>query len=488
MSPAATQRLEELEQQFQDSPPRAPTQPKAQWASPPISEDATEQMCDDDWIGALQQHIEDTAHWQDGKFIGGAVELARTLGSRAKENPVRFSRLALRFDSEIPAVAMREVIRNVEGQVETEILTNLCEHAHSIYGSEVGQSVCTAITRSKGMNSRLAALLGIYGRDTDPEHEEARTEAHDSQYTWEGDFLTAGLNSTRGQAALAIASALFAGSDHLDDLLPILEDLVQDHVLAVRVCAAEAVVALLNHQPETALDLAEKLFDATIDLLNAHTSERLLAWILMRDPIRFASVLAAALDGPEDTAIRAGRIWVAVRWRGQLPPSITSDFASLQPAARRGAAQAFASNLADSHNDLLQALGDDDPEVLKDIGSAFNQLDDLAEPDQVALIEAFMSSAAFPNQPQRLIHALETLTSTLPSNTIDVCERAVDIAGADLGDMGTEAPMISRELITVVLRLYRQGDAELRNRCLDIVDRLAKLNVYDLEHALEDER
>jgi hypothetical protein len=43
-------------------------------------------------------------------------------------------------------------------------------------------------------------------------------------------------------------------------------------------------------------------------------------------------------------------------------------------------------------------------------------------------------------------------------------------------------------LITVVLRLYRQGDATIRKRCLDIIDRLADLNAYGIAAALEAER
>ena len=43
-------------------------------------------------------------------------------------------------------------------------------------------------------------------------------------------------------------------------------------------------------------------------------------------------------------------------------------------------------------------------------------------------------------------------------------------------------------MVTVVLRLYRQGDQDTRVRCLNIIDRLAEFNLYDLEPALDDER
>lgn len=488
MSEEGRRRLQELERRFPESSPEVPKLGVAQIVSSPIPEDASTRMTDDNWLQALQRYDQEGPNWNGHDFTGGSIELARTLGRRAKGNPDRFARLALRFDNEIPAVAMDEVLKSTEGQVEIEILTSLCEHAHYVYGSAVGRSVCSAIACAKEPSPRLVALLGVYGRDPDPGHESARTLAQAGGSSWEEGLFTAGLNSIRGEAALAVASALFSGADHLELLLPVLEDLIGDDILAVRVCAAKAVIALLIHESELALDFAERLFDAQIGVLDAHTSERLLGYATLRDPDRFAPLLAAALAGPDEVAMRAGRIWAALRWAGQLPPSVALEFRSLPTAARRGAAQAFAGHVADSHSDILQSLEDDDPEVLEQLGSAFGQLNQLASPDQVALLDALMASAAFPRHMQSLIHALADMTSALPVNTIDVCERVVEIAGTDLGDMRTGAALISSDLIAVVLRLYRQGDAALRTRCLNIIDRLAEFGVYDLELALENER
>ena len=106
-------------------------------------------------------------------------------------------------------------------------LTGLCEHAYSVYGSKVGRAVCSAIGRADAVNSRLVALLTVYASDPDPEREEARTEAFTGDYFYGGDFLTAGLNSTRGQAALSAASLLFRSADHVDALMPTVDALAQ---------------------------------------------------------------------------------------------------------------------------------------------------------------------------------------------------------------------------------------------------------------------
>ena len=484
MSHVARRRLQELQRRFPTWAPQAPLPAIAQLVGSPIGDDAAVHMSDHDWMRALRKHTHDEANWNGHHLVGGALELARLLGSRAKDMPERFSNLALRFSEEVPAVAMNEIIGNIEGAVDIDVLAEVCEHARDIYGDAVGRSVCSAIARAGAANLRLVALLCACSRDLDPDHELART----GEYFFGGDLYTAGLNSTRGKAALAAASILFSGTDHVDALRPAVEALVDDDVLAVRVCAAEAVVALLNHVPQQALDLAERLFDAPIDVLDARTSERLLTFAILQDPERFAPVFADALAGPGGVAMRAGRIWAIARWRGCLPSDVVDDVRALPTAARRGAAGAFADNVADSLDDLPLVFNDDDPEVRDQAGRAMWYLDEVSADGLDALIDVFVSSAAFPQQMEQFIHTLERMSSTLPANTITVCQRAINIAGADLGNVATAGALVSRNLVTVLLRLYRQGDKDLRTCCLDLIDQLTDLNAYDVERALDDER
>ena len=484
MSRAARRDLRELQRRFPASAPQEPQPAVAQLVGSPIESGASEHMSDDDWIRALRKYSRDEANWNGDQLVGGALELARVLGARAKDMPERFSKLALRFSEEVPAGAMNEIIDNIEGAVDIDVLADVCGHARDVYGDAVGRSVCSAIARAGAASPRLVTLLCACSRDPDPDREFART----GEGFFGGDLYTAGLNSTRGQAALAAASVLFAGPDHVDALRPTVEALVDDDVLAVRVCAAEAVVALLNHVPQQALDLAERLFDAPIDVLDARTSERLFTYAVLRDSDRFARILADALAGPPGVAMRAGRIWAIAGWRGCLPQDVTDDVCELPAAARRGAADAFAANIADSLDDLLLLFNDDDHEVRQQAGRAMWNLDEVAVDGSDALIDAFVSSAAFAEHMSIFINTLERMSSTLPASTITVCERAVDIAGADLGDITTAHARVSSDLVTVVLRLYRQGDKHLRTRCLDLVDRLTDLNAYDMERALDDER
>ena len=90
------------------------------------------------------------------------------------------------------------------------------------------------------------------------------------------------------------------------------------------------------------------------------------------------------------------------------------------------------------------------------------RLDQVPVSDQEGLIDAFMASAAFPGHMHGLMRALERMPSRTPSNAIDVCERVVGLAGADLADLAKSSALTGRDLSAVVLRVqpsWRPGHA-----------------------------
>jgi hypothetical protein len=170
-----------------------------------------------------------------------------------------------------------------------DLLTDVCEHAADLYGEDVGREICRAVGSVRDLNERLVGLIERYADASDPDREWARTRAGRGAHYFGGDLFHAGLNSTRGKAALAAGAALSGGRDYLDRLLPVVTRPADDQNLGVRTCAAHAVLALLNHDGGAALDLAERFFEAPIDVYDAHTSERLLTYCMLRAPERFSA-------------------------------------------------------------------------------------------------------------------------------------------------------------------------------------------------------
>lgn len=487
MSEEARRRFDELERRFK-APPPEPRPVMASFVGSPIPDDATKKMSDDNWISALRKHASEETDWSGDTAVGGASQLAQVLEQRAKEDPERFARLSLRFDDEIPATAGAHALRGARSGIGLELLTDVCEHLSGLYGEGVGRDVCSAIEAAEVVNDRLAALLERYSTSPDPEKEWARTEASTGGPYYRGDLFHAGLNCTRGCAALATASVLFKGPEHVGRLLPVVERLATDVNMAVRTCAAEAVVALLNHDNDRALEVAEALFDAPIDVLDARTTERLLTYCVLRAPERFATHLERAIAGPDVVAERAGHVWAIAEYRGTIVGPVPDEVGALPARGRVGAAKVLAENVADSAAALAHLFDDPDPDVRAAASRGMRHIDEVAPDALDELIDSFVRSAAFRDNLEHLIDALEKLGSRLPASALAACEQAVAAGGNELGDIRSARATIGSDLIAVILRLYRQGDSQARARCLDVIDRLTDLNAYGIDSALADER
>jgi len=481
-------RLAELERRFQVAPSE-PLPIEGSWVGSPIPDDATKKMSDVNWLAALKKHSSDETDWADGTPVGGARELAQVLEQRAKEDPERFARLALRFDAAIPSTAGAHLLRGASVGIDLALLTEVCNHLSALYGEEVGRDICSAIQDADGTNAHLVALVARYSQSPDPDRELARTAAASSGgYYFAGDLFTAGLNCTRGGAALAAASALFGTPPFVTELLPAVERLAGDPILAVRTCAANAVAALLNHDRDHALFLAEALFDAPVDVLDAHSTERLLTYCLLRSPDRFAAQLLRAIMGPPSIAERGGRIWAIADFRGVIPAPIPTSVNALPASARVGAAQVLAENVADAVGTIAPLFDDPDPDVRAAAARGMRNIAHAAPQAVDSLIETFLDSASFVDHMEHLFDALEGLGTRLPASTLEACRRAVGTTGNDLGNITTARAGLGQDIITIVLRLYRQGDEATRAGCLDIIDSLTDANAYGVDEALAEER
>lgn len=483
-------RLKELQRRFGDVPALPPQPIQVHAVGPPVPEDAAPHMSDDDWLRAIHKYREQEGDWSGTRPLGGAPELAGLLGSRAEVEPERFGKLALRFDSDTPVEAFDRVIRAVTGKVPTSALSQLCRHARDTAGEDVGRAITHAVAEvGADVDDVLLGLLEECAADTDPDREMARTQAGADDYYYGGDLLTAGLNSTRGGAAFAASKLLYASSAHLKRVTLMVTNLAQDPILGVKVWAAEATTALMSHDPDTALEIAQRLFeDERIDVLDATTTARLLTYSVLREPSVFAPHVHRALNGPDAVAQHAGGVWTTVYVHDLATPPIPTNLSELTPAARLGVAQALRNAPSAAPELVSRLLDDDDPDVRQAAAGVMWSISDAEADDAEDLITAFVLSRAYPDHFDGLFHALERSTHLLTEAELVACERAVEIAGEALGDIRTRQAGASADLITVILRLYRQGGTEWRGRCLDVIDKLVELGAYGVEQALTSER
>ncbi|MEU6845482.1 hypothetical protein ABZ930_26740 [Streptomyces sp. NPDC046716] len=475
-------RLAEWERKFPNQYPSPPTPITAEFVGSPISDQAAVHMTDAQWHQALQKYAnpERERGWS---FQGGAHELAQTLGRRAEQDPERFSSFALSLGTSSPAAYLCAIVQAVTPYLDPDRWQQLALHTHQTLGTAAATTICHALqtTPQKFTNAALP-VLDSYTTDADP------AQDTDAAADNGAELLTAGMNVTRGQAALTVAALLFHDNQQLQELTTLVNRLANDQMLAVRACAAEAVLALMNHDQQTALDTAEILLDhQDVNVHNAPTTQRLLISALIRDPARFASHLARALTATGATAELAGQTWAVSAIQGSLTPDLPQTASELNAPARRGAAAVLAANI--SHYPHLVPLFDDtDAEVRENASQAMRQVFDLFPAQADELIQDFLGSKAFSDHLEHLVWALHGHSGPLPALAVDACESIVQHAGRDLGDVRTHRAADGHYLVLVVLRLYRQSQKAQRGRCLDIIDKLAEVGAYSLNAALEYER
>lgn len=453
----------------------------------PVPERAAKLMTDEQWLRAVAKYDKTRPNhsWEFAK--GGAQELAGLLGRQAKTDPDRFARLAMTFTRDTHPAYITHAIDAVAANIPTDLLAEICTHARSIAGSAAGSAVCHAVmTVAANANDALVDLLEHYARDPDPEHEPARTSSHQ---TPSGDDLQiAGMNCIRGQAAEAIGDVLFAQPRYADRMLATVAALVSDPILAVRSQATIPVTALLNTHPETAIAHATQLFnEPTVGVYASEPAARLLTYALLREPRSFAAHLTRALRGPTQVAERAGRIWVIAKINDRFDASSVAT-AALPAAARRGIARILAAEPGLLPDLLVDYFNDPDTSVRSEAASAIRQLGEVAPQITRSLATSFATSEAFVDHFDRLFHALEQHLALQPDTILRACDRAIDVAGADLGNIRTSHAAASRDVVAVVLRLYRTGNSVTRIHCLDVIDSLSDIDSYGLEDALLNER
>lgn len=489
-SPEVARRVAELQRKFPDAPPAAPQPIRVAPVGSPIPEAASHHMSDQDWLRAIARHSSDQTSWVGDTAIGGADELAQLLAQRAAEDPQRYVQLALRFDAATRPVYFSRLIETVAGKIPAARLSQLCQYAHGTAGRPVRRSICFAVLRTGGdIDDTLATLLTECATDPDPDREFARTLASNGNLYFGGNLLDAGLNSTRGSAARAIADVLFRGPEHTEQFVESLAALATDPILAVRAQAAEALRALMNHRPELALDLAEALLTgADADLLGTSSIAGLVISGLVRRPENFAPHLQRALDGPDVVAELAGQAWAIGYLRRELPAPLPCRISELGAAARRGAAQALARYPVDELPALCELFADQDPGVRAAAATALRSIPELAPENADDLLRAFVDSPANNEHFEIAISALAHSTQILPAATIMACERAVALAGTALGDISTKHPMTADDVISILLRLYRQGNAITRSRCINVIDQLSESRAFDLDQKLNEVR
>lgn len=431
-------------------------------------------------------------------FTGDAHQLSQVLEAEAKKDPERFARLALRFPEDTHRYYFHAVLRAAaDGGVGTETLLELCRKCHGLPGRPCGPWLCDAVGRAAGRDlpAELLEMVSWYAtEDPDPEREAWQEEAPGGGLYYGGEPFSAGMNSARGRAALAIADLIAPKGSRMEIFLPTLERLVEDPSAAVRSCAARALLTTLIHDRDLAVGLFVRLCDTENDaLLGTDFVERFLLYATSTHFGELEPLLERMLASRNDSAVVVGarQSCVAALEIEEAEP-LAEACLNGDETRRAAAAEVFAANLRNARyrgvcEEALVALFEDDSEeVRREAARCFSRLRDDDLGDHLPLIEAFVGSRAFDTEHDELLGALQRTTAHLPEAACLACERFLDVAGEDAANIQLRGAADADTALQVLVRAYNQArNPELQTRCLDLFDRMTELGIYGVVGTLE---
>ena len=483
-SAPAKMHFAELTRKFGE-PPGEPAEPEAVWLSSPINDNATQLMTDDQWTGAITKYRSEMSPQSlRGELTGGALELARSLEVRAKEEPVRFAHLCLRFPPDThPYYFERTLAALAETEVSSELKLQVADRAFKESPGACGKAIADLLGTISDCLPESAVQM-LHSLATESEDPAASIGHHGpvgGSRNPSRDIEGAGLNSTRGRAALAIANLIRIDRDNIDRFEPTLEKMIQDPDAGVRSMVAGTLLAVNSHDSAQGMSYFQRM-DSSNDLLLSTRYVRKLIFERLHDSFdMLRPFVLQMLKSSEPSVCRLGaRIaGFASLFRGDAS-DVADEALGGSEEHRLGIAEVASANIGDPRyqawcaEKLSLFFNDGDPGVRAQAASCFRKLSDERLEQHEHLIECFCDSLAFRDDPSPLLEALNESRNRLPRITCVVCERYFDALaqeGNSIHDRyGRQAGMIAG----LVFRTYQQhqDDDEWAGRLLSLIDRI----------------
>ena len=493
----ATARLAELKRKFGEAP-RPPAPSKAVFLPSPIEEKATLRMTDDQWLGAVAKY----RSYHSAKLLqdepkGGALELARALEVRAKEKPLRFARLSLRFPRGVHRVYLQSTLAALEDAaippaLKLQVAKKGFEESPSFYGKAIADVLGNIREPLSDDTVNMLRSLATGAKDPagEPEHQAVFGATRNPGMA----ILTAGINSTRGRAAIAIAKLIHADRDYIDRFDSTLETMIRDPSVAVRSCVVGTLRAIATHDSPRGILLLQRMVVSDDRLLGTVHAERLIQDWLHHNLEMLRPLVQRMLRSSDPHVCQAGARFAGIAYLLHETASDLADEALGGGGKHRlGIAEVASANIANPQfrawcvEKLPSLFCDSDAAVRTEAARCFRNLKTEPLEGYKSLIESYCDSLAFRDDPLPLLDALAESRERLPGVTCVVCEKFLDAPERDGGGIHNRYAMPIRIVAKLVFRTYQQyqNDDEWASRSLNLIDRICLDAIGEAQAELE---
>ena len=496
LSDNGRRRLQELRRKFSGRLPSEPKPFEGGFVDSPIPADSARKMSDQDWLGAMKAHSTRRQFSEaTGSLVGGPLELSRELESLTKEDPARFANLIHSIPDDANIAYFEAILRGIAGSsLDSAAVVAACLRCHKIPDRPLGRCITRRLEHLPDFQLPVEALemVAWYATEnTDAVRELSIYRPGRTTSSHGEDLLNAGINSVRGLAAETIGQLISEDPSHLAFFEPYVRVMVNDDSVAVRTCVAHALLSVLRHDRDLAVELFVTLCDADERLLATHYVEFFLKYAVKTHYQQLEPTLSRMIESDieEVATVGARQVCLASLENGEAMP-LAGRCASGSKALRLGMAEVYSANLklsafrSQCEEMLGRLFADPEAEVRQAAAWCFRQLEGEDARGFQGLIETYIHSPAFTPARGVLISTLDKTTAPIPDIILSTSERFFDLVGEDAGDSRTSAASGSTYLAKLVVRVYSRAiDPSVKSRCLDLIDKMVLLGALGLDEA-----
>ena len=496
-------RLLELERKFSTKEVPTPHRYEGGFVGSPIPSDATRKMTDKQWLIAIKKDWakNEISQLGRGKFVGGALELARDLENRAKSEPGRFASLFLRLPKTADSIYGQHILHGLAHaeQVNEDTVIAALRAAHAHWDRPFGLQI-----------SRFAKNYPACARDEDvfkallwyAEHGEADEklvsdhEEHTEMFPSIDDLVPVntplvldGINTARGVAWEALGQVVQANPHRAAEIWALVERRAGEETFApVRVTMLYTLASLFVHDSDRfsiclrrlTEPLAEEWDDrSTLAPLATHVGVHLFRYIERDFPDLALELMGRMINSPDRTLNLIGTWWaLAERLRQGNSTDRFPDIERQSPAHTKLWAELLCEFAAHTEHrgmaitELEKLFSHKTPEVRKAAANVFLHIPGDDFPYFMELAWAFVRLPTLKEAAYPIIEALE-------KTSCDVTELVVQ-ASEILDRGGNDGPGAMDQMQKILKREYVNSEARpaLRARFLDLIDAMAAKNIY----------
>ena len=459
-------------------------------------------MNDKEWLGAIKQYSSDSPSNKPGNFlVGGAHALSQVLESQTREDPTRFANLVHHIPDDSHLAYHEAILRGLaRSDIDMDTVVQACLRCHRVPNHPLGRWVTKPLEHFSGSQLPDEALEMVAWYATKHSDPDPETVSADLTYFQGGeeaqhyDPISVGINSVRGSAAETIARLLVQDERYLTFFEPHLKSMVRDPSDATRACVAEALLGVLRHDRDLAVELFVELCDADERLLGTSPIHDFFKYAVPTHFSKLEPVLARMMQSQEEAVATAGALWTCyASLTVEEALSLASQCPSGSKSQRLGAAEVYAANLTlSAHRSVSEEMlgklfHDSEVEVRHEAARCFYGFEGREIGGYTSLVAKFIQSPAFEPEHNPLFDALEKTTAYIPEVVLMACDRVFELAAEKTGDLSTAVAGTSSTIAKLIVRVYsRTTDPSLRSQCLDIIDKMSLFGAYGLDVITEE--